>query len=458
MPFSLFIIEDEFTTRKAIYYQLSKDYSVKEFASAEPALAVLAKDCPDLVLLDIELPGISGIDALKRIKAIDPKILVIMSTANSDIDTVISAMKMGAHDYVVKPVSMERLAMSIENALATIKMSKEIRSLQQRYLRENLPGFICESNRMQEVMQVVSRVARSQAPILIVGDSGTGKELIANTIHYQSPNFRGPFIAINCAAIPDTLIESELFGYEKGAFSGAAASGKKGQVELAASGTLFLDEIAEMSQQAQAKLLRFLEQGEFYRVGGCKKLHIQTRLISATNRNLERMINAGFFRDDLYYRLAIVKIEIPSLNERPEDILPIARHFLLQLGEKYGKNFQDISGDTQKFLQNRHWKGNIRELRNIIEKGVILGAGPLLTLKDLGEEGRHHGTEKVSPGRADDYFPPLPAGGIDLAALEKYYIEEALRRSSGNDAEAARLLRMNYYAFRYRRKRIYLGR
>ena len=300
----------------------------------------------------------NGIEALEKIKALYPDMLVIMITAYEDIATVVSAMKLGAYDYVVKPLHMDSLEVTIKNALETIKLRKEVQTLQARYLQENLPCFIGESRAILDVMDFIEDVAKSpDTPVLLIGETGTGKELIASSIHYRSPNYQGPLATVNCAAIPTDLIESELFGYEKGAFSGAQSSGKKGLIEEAADGTLFLDEVGDLSLEAQAKLLRFLEQGEFYRVGGTKKHHIQTRVVSATNKNVEEMIKDNRFRSDLYFRLGVIRVEIPSLNERREDIIPLAKHFLFAFNTKFNKNLSGLSSETEKSASDARLDG-----------------------------------------------------------------------------------------------------
>ncbi len=454
IDYFIYIVDDEKSIRDGVTFGLRKQYRVKAFDSAEAALVEIDTDVPDLVLLDIGLPGMSGIEALQEIKKRNPNILVIMATAYEDIDTVLAAMKSGAHDYIVKPLHMDSLKHSITRALDTIKLRKEIQTLQEQTLKENIPCFVAESNVIQDVMQFVDKVAQSpDTPVLIIGATGTGKELIAGAVHYNSPNFRGPFVSINCAAIPKDLIESELFGYEKGAFSGALIAGKKGLVEEAAGGTLFLDEVADLSLQAQAKLLRFLEDGEYYRVGGTQKLSLTTRIVSATNKDLEQMVQKELFRQDLYYRLAVIKIEIPSLNERPEDIVPIARHFLAEFNNKHGKSFIGIAPEAESFLENHQWKGNIRELKNMIERGVLVGSGPNITLEDLGMQKvtLEHAVEQDG---STPHFPSLPNDGIDLDALEKHYIRQAYKKAGGNEKRAAELLHMSYYAFRYKRKKI----
>ncbi len=458
ITFSIFVIDDEQTIRDGITLTLEADYRIRSFPQAEPAINALEEDPPDLVLLDVGLPGMNGIEALRQIKSSNPEILVIMITAYEDVDTVISAMKLGAYDYVIKPLHMDGLEVTIRNALDSIRLKKEIQHLQEKHLKENIPCFIRESNAIQDVMDFVQMVAKSpDTPVLIMGETGTGKELIASAIHYNSPNFQAPFATVNCAAIPKDLIESELFGYEKGAFSGAGASGKKGLIEESANGTLFLDEVGDLSLEAQAKLLRFLELGEFYRVGGTKKLHIKTRLISATNKDLNKMIDDGLFRKDLYFRLGVVKVQVPSLNERPDDIVPLAKYFLQEFSSKFNKEFSDISPDTKHALLAHNWTGNVRELKNLMEGAVLIGTGPQLKLKDLGIEFKNqHQQFTVAKNEAE--LALLPPEGIDLSeqlqSFERDYIEQALKIAKGNESQAARLLKMNHHTFRYRRKKL----
>ena len=460
VTYSIYIVDDEKTIREGITMTLETEYQVKAFPAAETAIDAIKRYPPDLVLLDIGLPGMNGIEALRKIKSLYPTILVIMITAYEDIDTVISAMKLGAYDYVVKPIHMDGLEVTIRNALETISLRKEVHILQEKYLKENLPCFIAESNAIQDVMDFIGMVAMSpDTPILIFGETGTGKELIASAIHYRSPNFKNPLVTVNCASIPRDLVESELFGYEKGAFSGASPSGKKGLIEEAANGTLFLDEVGDLSLEAQAKLLRFLEDGEYYRVGGTKKLQINTRVVSATNKNLESLIEKNLFRKDLYFRLGVIKVQIPSLNERREDIIPLAKHFLYEFSKKFGKKFTRISARAESVLIEYQWTGNVRELKNLIERGALTGKGPELTIHDLGiavvnkDEIPEHIKNETG-------FPPIPPTGIDLSSaqesLEKHYIEEALKIAGGNESKAARLLNINHHTFRYRRKKFHI--
>jgi DNA-binding NtrC family response regulator len=456
--YTIYVVDDETTITEGIKLALDDQYRIVDFSDAEKAIAAIEKDPPDLVLLDIGLPGMNGVEALGEIKARFPDILVIMITAYEDVDTVISAMKLGAHDYVIKPLHMDGLEITIRNALDTIQLRKEVQSLQARYLRENLPCFIGESRAIVDVMEFVEDVAQSpDTPILLVGETGTGKELIASSIHYRSPNFKGPLATVNCAAIPRDLIESELFGYEKGAFSGARASGKKGLIEEATNGTLFLDEVGDLSLDAQAKLLRFLETGEFYRVGGTKKLLVKTRVVSATNKNIEEMIERRLFRKDLFFRLGVIRVEVPSLNERREDIIPMAKHFLYEYARKFKKRINEISPEAGKTLLEHNWTGNVRELKNMIERGVLTGKGTELSPADLGIDSP---SMKESPGTAGApiRFPPVSEAGVDLAelerAMEKYYINEAYELAKGNESLAAKLLNINHHTYRYRRKKL----
>ena len=462
IPYSIYVVDDEAVARKGISLALKKrQYRVQSFGSAEKALTAMEDDSPDLVLLDIGLPGISGVEALQEIKKRYPDIIVIMITAYEDVGTVVSAMKYGARDYVVKPLQMDELLVILRNAFESIAMRKEIQALHERYLKENLPCFIGESNAILDVMEVVKKVAQSpDTAILIQGETGTGKELIAKAIHYRSPNFKGPLVSLNCAAIPQELIESELFGYHKGAFSGADKSGKVGLVEEAQDGTLFLDEVGDLSNEAQARLMRFLENGEYYRVGSTQKRTVKTRIVSATNKDLSARIADGRFREDLYFRLAVVNIEVPSLNKRSDDVIPIAKHYLVEFSKKFNKVFSGFSSEAETALREYNWSGNVRELKNLIEKAVLLSDGPKLKREHLGLEAdgnpaplRNHKNELK--------LPAISSSGIDFSAIiqtiEKDYFDEALKLSVGNESKAAKLLNLSRDKFRYRRQKLAVG-
>ncbi len=460
IQYSVWIVDDDALIRDGISLSLSEKYTVDTYADAETCLAALATHRPDLILMDIGLPGLSGIDALKKIKANNPGILVVMITAYEDIDTVISAMKYGAYDYVIKPLKMESLEVTIENALQTIRLHKEVLSLQQRYLQENHPLFIGESQSIQDVMSFLSKVAQSpDTPVLIQGETGTGKELIASAIHYRSPNFKGPFVPVNCAALPKDLVESELFGYEKGAFTGAQSHGKKGLIEIAENGTLFLDEVGDLTLEAQAKLLRFMESFEFYKVGGTKMRKIKTRVVSATNRNLRDMIESDEFRKDLFFRLSVIRIDIPALHERPEDILPLVKHFLMLFNKKFSKNISSISKEAETVLRNYRWEGNVRELKNMMERAVLISLGTELTVQDLGIEMTPDSiTDPID--NIDEGLPVMTSKGIDFNKIQEnlsvQYYRKAMEMTRGNEVQAAKLLNLNYHTFRYNLKKMNL--
>jgi DNA-binding NtrC family response regulator len=457
--YSIYIVDDEAVARNGLKLALKKkNYEVAAFETAETALTAIEKNPPDLVLLDIGLPGMSGVEALEIIKERHPEVIVVMITAYEDVPTVVSAMKNGAYEYVVKPIQMDALLVILRNAFETIAMRKEIQALHEKYLKENLPCFIGESNAIQDVMELVDKAARSpDTPILIQGDTGTGKELIARAVHFKSPNFKGPMVAVNCAAMPRALIESELFGYERGAFTGAERAGKEGLVENAAGGTLFLDEVADLSAEAQVKLLRFLDEGEYYRVGGTRRRSVKTRIITAANRDLAALVEDGHFRKDLYHRFAVVKLEVPSLRQRRDDIVPMAKHFLVEYSQKFKKSFNAISAEAEATLKQYDWPGNVRELKNLIERGVLLSDGPELKLEALGL------TQKSGPRSADQAdnshnLPAVSSSGINFTAIiediEKSYFEQALKLANGNESKAALLLNLTRDKFRYRRQKL----
>lgn len=459
MHYTLFIVDDDESILTGLSMSLEDKYRIYEFSMAEKALEAVTKVVPDLILLDIGLPGMTGSTALKEFRKIHPNMLVIMITAFEDVETVVSCMQAGAYDYVVKPINMDALEITIANALESIRLRKEVQLLQEKYLQENLPCFIGESDSIHEVMEFVDMAAQSpDTPVMILGDSGTGKEYVASAIHYKSPNFKGPFVSINCAAIPSNLIESELFGYEKGAFSGARSAGKVGLVEASVGGTLFLDEIGDMPMEVQAKLLRFLEEGEFYKLGSVKKSKIKTRIVSATNKNLNEMIGNETFRKDFYFRLGVVTIRIPSLNERKKDILPLARFFLDIYTRKFQKPLIGISTEVEELLLQYSWSGNVRELRNLMERGVLAAKEKKIQIRDLGIDPPHP-RQPMDSGPEGIAFPKIPSAGVDIdglhLAMDQFYFTQALDMAGGNETKAAQLLNLNYHTFRNRKKKYF---
>ena len=451
----IYLIDDEENIRHSIAYALKGKHQVTCFESAECARQAVINSPPEVLLLDIGLPGISGLEFLKQLQSPPPTMIL---TAYDDLTTVISAMQSGASDYLIKPIQLAELTIAIDQILEANRLQGEVKALQAKTINEDMPFIVGSSDAIQHTMAIVEKAAQSSdTPVLISGESGTGKELIARAIHYYSPNRRGNFVAINCASIPGTLMESELFGYAKGAFSGANPQGRLGLVEEAANGSLFLDEIGDMPFDLQAKLLRFIEDGEFYRLGDTKKRKISTRIISASHQDLPKMIQEKKFRLDLFYRLAVIEIHIPSLNERPEDVMLIADYFLKEFSEKYKKNITSFSQEATDWLKTYHWVGNIRELRNIVERGVLLNSGGSINISDMGQIGVPSQQQPTLDNNFDFNNFSLPQGGIDLIAFEKRIIQEAYERANQNDRGAAELLGMSYYAFRYRRKQLLLS-
>ena len=449
------VVDDEESIRDGLDLLLSDDYDIDLYETAELFLENLNHKLPDLVLMDIGLPKMSGIEALELVKESHPDLPVIMITAFEDINMVIRTMKQGAFDFILKPINPDILELTIEKAIESISLRKEVKVLQEKYLKESQPCFIAESQKIEDVMDFINLVSKSpDTPIMIMGETGTGKELIARAIHARSPVFKGPFIPVNCSAFPEDLIESELFGYEGGAFSGAKKKGKRGFIEEADGGTLFLDEVADLSLAGQAKLLRFLESGEFYKVGSTKLNRVKTRVVSATNKNLEKLIEKELFRRDLFFRLCVVKADIPSLNERPEDIVALAKHFLYEFNNKFDKKIKGIETVAMELLKAHNFTGNVRELKNIIERSVLISKGNKIDKDDLGLV--QETVPEVTKAVIRDI--EIPKNGIDLndmlVNLEKSYLEEALKIAKNNESKAARLLNMNHHTFRYKLKKI----
>jgi len=397
-------------------------------------------ESPSLVILDLRLPDMDGLEVLKEAKAMNPKLPVIMLTAHGTIETAIEAMKIGAADYITKPFDLEELKLVIKQNLLVIQLETEV-----TFLRSELTGkygnIIAQSKIMQDIIALIQRVAHSSASVLITGESGTGKEVAAVSIHQNSPRHNRPFITVNCAALPEQLLESELFGHERGAFTGATAR-KLGRFELADKGTIFLDEIAEMSLNMQAKLLRVLQEKSFERVGGTETLSVDVRVIAATNRELGEAIKKGTFREDLFYRLNVIHIHLPPLRERKDDIPLLAQHFL----QKYGHVYQvgDISSAAMELLCSYHWPGNVRELQNVIERSAIICG-------DSKIEPKHLPRELNAPRySSSNVVIDFPDKGISLEELEKELILKALDKSGGNQTKAAQLLGITRSALLYR--------
>jgi two-component system response regulator AtoC len=458
----ILLVDDEDTIRLFLEKTLREEgYEALTAATGAEALELTRSELPDLVLLDLILPDINGLEVLKRIKEEVPEVCVIMLTAFGDIETAVAAMKERAYDFVSKPVNLEQLLLAIEKGLASRTLTRELFALRRRVRldmgEDYIPG---ESVQMKEIYQIAKRVAESDTTtVLIQGESGTGKEMIATMIHRYSGRRDQPFLEINCASLPEELLESELFGHEKGAFTDAKSQ-KIGLLELANKGTLFLDEIGEMSLTIQVKLLRVLERMSFRRVGGTKDIKVSVRIISATNSDLESAVQKKTFREDLYYRLKVVPIFIPALRERKEDIYLLLKHFLNHFNQRFNKKFADIEDAAYEIILNYPWPGNIRELKNMIERIVLLEDDTTLRVDHI-PLGIRQGTASVpelhSVRRLESALSrPLNEEGIDfenlLGAIERELIDKAMREAGGNQSRAARLLRLNRDKIRYRLK------
>jgi DNA-binding NtrC family response regulator len=463
----ILIVDDERLVRWSLRQKCEEwGYQVMEAEAGEPGLKVAHNESPDLVLLDVRLPDIGGLEVLDQLKKNGDARAVIMITADPQLDDVKAALKLGAYDFVGKPIDFDELNVTIKNALETTKLRSEVQSLRgEMRRRTGYHEVVGSSPKMTELMSFVRKVASSEATtILIQGESGTGKDLIAKAIHYESSRADRPFVAINCSAIPETLMEAELFGHEKGAFTDAKQM-KKGLFEMADGGTLFLDEIGELSPLLQAKLLRVLEDQVIRRVGGVRDMQVDVRVIAASNRDLEKAVREGHFRQDLYYRLAIIAIFIPALRERKEDILPLVDFFVDRYNRKFKKSVRGVTDETRRRLLAHDWPGNVRELKNSIERAMILEDEPLLRPVYLpfsvSESGGLTAFERSAPGDGVQSLPNgrslprlyIPEGGTSLEEVERSMVELAMRNANGNQTHAAKLLDISRDALRYKLKK-----
>ncbi len=454
---TLLIVEDEKLQREILEDFLKKrGYQIIGAENLREAEKALQGREVNLILLDWRLPDGDGLSFLETLKQEYPLIPVIMITAFASIEHAVTAMKKGAYHYLAKPVNLEELILLVERALNEFKLTREVYLLKERlkYLSreefQKVEGIVAESPAMQKVLALVNKVAETLAPVLITGESGTGKEVIAKLLHQLSPRHEGPFIKINCAAIPESLLEAELFGYEKGAFTGAVQS-KPGLFELAEGGTLFLDEIGEMPLSLQAKLLRVLQDNTFRRLGSLRELTVNLRLITATNRDLQKMINEMLFREDLYWRLNVINLHLPPLRERKEDILPLARFFIKKFNQKYGKEVKELSQEALSALFQHSFPGNVRELENRIERGIILAEGEVLTREDLGLGEDPH---RKGAGLEELWSLPLEEA---VERLEKSRIVEAMKKANGVKVRAAEMLGITERMLRYKLEKYGLG-
>ena len=444
---TVLVVDDEQTTREALGVLLRQEgFAVELAESGEDALKHLARVAPDVLITDLRMPGMDGVALLERAREHNPDLIVLLMTAYADVETGIRAMQAGAEDYLTKPLRIEELIVILGRALERRHLRREAAELRAR-LGEKLrfANIVGTSPAMQHVFHTIERVAQTRATVLVTGESGTGKELVAQAIHDRSPRARAPFIKLHCAALAETLLESELFGHEKGSFTGAAGR-REGHFKNADGGTLFLDEIGEISPSIQVKLLRFLQERAFERVGGNETIHVDVRIIAATNRDLAKAVAEGHFREDLFYRLNVVNLEMPPLRARPEDVLPLAAHFLSRFARENGKTIDGFAPQAIARLEASAWPGNVRELENVIERAVVLCDGPRIALE-------HLPIAPTAGGRSGLHIP-----GSTLEDLERHAILSTLELAGGSTSRAAKMLGISVRKIQYRLKEYGEGR
>jgi len=435
---SILIVDDDEVMQQTLSDVLKKKgYEIFSVGAGNGALSIIKKNIIDLVLLDMKLPDVDGIEVLKRVKELDTEILVIMMTAYSDVQTAVSAMKSGAYHYINKPFELEELKLLIEKGLETKSLINEVRRLHRQQKEDqnsHIHGVSPQIHYVKELIGMISKTHKTS--VLIQGESGTGKELAANAIHYNSKRGSKPLMKINCSAIPDSLLESELFGYEKGAFTDAKNT-KKGLFELADGGTVFLDEIGDMKPFLQSKILRVLENQTFMRVGGERELKVDVRVVAATNKNLEALVREGLFRKDLYYRLKVMVIEMPPLRDRVEDILLLSNLFIEENNREHNKSIRGFSEEAKKLLIQYHWPGNVRELKNVIERAMILSDQEFITHKQLPFELMQTGgfDRAMSVPEVSEI-----TDGMSLDHVEKIHLSKVLKSLEWNKSKASKVL------------------
>jgi DNA-binding NtrC family response regulator len=437
----LLVVDDEANARAALAELLRDEgYEVATAADAFKALGKYNDFAPHLVLTDLKMPGMTGIELMRKLSDLDHQCATIVMTAYGAVETAVEAMRAGAIDYLTKPLNFDELLLVVERAIANQRLLTEAASLRARLAdRARINNMVGASPAIARVFDVIKQVGPSRASVLITGESGTGKELVAEAIHQLSPRARGPFIKLHCAALAETLLESELFGHERGAFTGAA-SRRDGRFQAADGGTLFLDEIGEISPSVQVKLLRFLQEREFERVGGNQTVSVDVRIITATNRDLEKEVTSGRFREDLFYRLNVVNIEMPPLRDRGTDVALLAEHFLERFAAENGKTITGFTAAALARLAAYDWPGNIRELENVIERAVVMCPSNTIDTRDL--------PAAVSAASGDSGAPPIP--GSTLADIERYAILETLESTGGSTSRAAEILGVSVRKIQYK--------
>jgi two-component system, NtrC family, response regulator AtoC len=440
MPYSVLVVDDEALTLRTVSRGLREEgFEVFTASSGEEALKLFQEEKPDLTLLDIVLPGIDGVEVLRQIKSTNPAGIVLMMSAYHMVDRAVEAMKLGAYDYLIKPFHLADMISTLRRATEMLSLRVRVReTVETAKGRYDFGRVVTQNPAMREMLEVARKAAEADhTTILIQGESGTGKGVLAKAIHYASPRAAQPLLELNCASLPETLLESELFGFEPGAFTDARRR-KEGLLEKATNGTLFLDEIANMSASVQAKLLRVLEEGIFMRLGGTRSIKVDVRLVAATNANLKQAIAQGSFREDLFYRLNVVPLFIPALRERREDILPLALDLVRHFNHELKKNFTGFTPAAAALLESYAWPGNIRELKNVIERTMILSPEGDIDAAYLPEEIRNH--EESTPAHINEEVSPQGHPLVSLRELEDSYIQEVLSATGNNKTQAARIL------------------
>ena len=444
---TVLVVDDDKSILTALRMTLEGDYAVFTAENGAEALRLVRDKEPEVILLDIGLPDASGIDLIERIKSIGPEVVIIMVTAVEETRMVVKALKLGAYDYLVKPIDAQALKVTLQNGIETRSLKDKIRRIQKPSMEKYRFELIGQSPQIKAMIATAQKLGSNvDAPVLITGETGTGKGVLARTIHFSFSELPGPFVPVNCSAITHDLFESELFGYDRGAFTGARSEGRIGRFEEAAGGTLFLDEIGSMSLSSQSKLLGVLDDRVFHRVGGNKSHRVSARIIAATNTDLERAVAEDQFRRDLFFRLNVVSIHVPPLRERVDDIMPLTEYFLDFFSKKYGKEFSNVSPEAKKALQEYLWPGNVRELRNTLERIILLEGGTTLLPRHLTFLQPH--PEESAPSEKHLSDDPL-----NYQETVKRLIQEALEKTGGNVLETARLLNMPAHKLRYRIKK-----
>ena len=449
------VVDDENIIAWTLQEKLIKEgFEVRTVENGESAINSIKEDMPDLAFVDVFLPDIGGIQVLKEIISLNEEIPVIMVTGSGSVDTAVTAMKLGAYDYINKPFNLAEVAIIAKKAIESKRVSREVSwRLEKEKKTHSIGNIIGESKEIKGVLDMIQKIVHSDATtVLIEGESGTGKDLVGRAIHYTSRRSARPFMDINCTALPDTLVESELFGYEKGAFTDAKAK-KVGLFELADGGSVLLDEIGDMPLTTQTKLLKFIENKRFKRVGGASDIEVDVRIIAATNKNLKEEIKSGKFREDLYYRLKVIPIFIPPLRVRTGDILILANYFINKFNQEFRKDVKGLSSKAENAILSYQWPGNVRELKNVIERAIILESKDKILIEHLPIEVVEGVPFKEEERQQQSNFT-LPENGVPLEEVEKNLLIQALKKANGNQSKAAKLLSLSRYALRYRLKKI----